>query len=211
MAASSRRRSSTRYFTTRTGRNRMAEPVTALNGARVNGLATVEDGGLTGMITLRGDLASKEMKAAVKKAVGLDIPAQRQALMGEGTAALWMSPDELLLLCPYERVTETIATLEKALKGRHFLAVNVSDARTYLHVSGAGAREVLAKLCPVDLSGDAFSPGMFRRTRMAQIPAAFWLDEAGTFHLVCFRSVADYAFNLLKTAALPGGEVGVYG
>ena len=189
----------------------MAEPVTALNGARVNGLATVEDGGLTGMITLRGDLSSKEVKAGVKKAVGLDIPAQRQALMGEGTAALWMSPDELLLLCPYERVTETIATLEKALKGRHFLAVNVSDARTYLHVSGAGAREVLAKLCPVDLSGEAFSPGMFRRTRMAQIPAAFWLDEAGTFHLVCFRSVADYAFNLLKTAALPGGAVGVYG
>jgi sarcosine oxidase subunit gamma len=80
-----------------------------------------------------------------------------------------------------------------------------------MHVSGAGAREVLAKLCPVDLSPDAFTPGMFRRTRMAQVPAAFWLDAEDTFHLICFRSVADYAFNLLKTAALPGGEVGVYG
>src|SRR6056297_1251491 len=139
MAASSRRRSSTRYFTTRTGRNRMAEPVTALNGARVNGLATVEDGGLTGMITLRGDLSSKEVKAGVKKAVGLDIPAQRQALSGEGTGALWMSPDELLLICAYDQVAQTIATLEGALKGQHFLASNVSDARTYLHVSGPGA------------------------------------------------------------------------
>ncbi|MDZ7710937.1 MAG: sarcosine oxidase subunit gamma family protein [Roseovarius sp.] len=189
----------------------MAEPVTALGGARFEGLATIEEAGPTGMITLRGDLSSKEVKDAVKKAVGLGIPAQRQALEGQGTAALWMSPDELLLMCPYDEVAGTIATLEEALEGQHFLAVNVSDARTFLRISGAGARETLAKLCPVDLSRDAFTPGMFRRTRMAQIPAAFWLDESGTFHLICFRSVADYAFNLLKTNALPGGEVGVYG
>jgi sarcosine oxidase subunit gamma len=189
----------------------MSEAVTPLNGARFEGLATIVDAGLSGMITLRGDLASKEVKAAVKEAIGLDVPAQRQALSGQGTAALWMSPDELLLICAYDSLAETLATLDEALKGQHFLAVNVSDARTYMQISGAGAREVLAKLCPVDLSPDAFTPGMFRRTRMAQVPAAFWLDAEDTFHLICFRSVADYAFNLLKTAALPGGEVGVYG
>lgn len=189
----------------------MAEAMSALGGAKFEGLATIEDVGLTGMITLRGDLSSKEIKAAVKKAVGLGVPEQRQALMGQGTAVLWMSPDELLLMCAYTQVTQTIATLEKALSGQHFLAHNVSDARTVLRISDAGAREILAKLCPVDLSEAAFSPGMVRRTRMAQIPAAFWLNEGGMFHLICFRSVAEYAFNLLKTAALPGGEVGVYG
>ncbi|HKK86571.1 MAG TPA: sarcosine oxidase subunit gamma family protein [Roseovarius sp.] len=189
----------------------MSEAVTPLNGARFEGLATIADAGLTGMITLRGDLSSAEVKDAVQKAVGLDVPEQRQALSGQGTAVLWMSPDELLLICAYDGVVETIATLDEALTGQHYLAVNVSDARTYVHVSGAGARETLAKLCPVDLSAAVFTPGMFRRTRMAQVPAAFWLDEDGTFHLICFRSVADYAFNLLKTAALPGGEVGVYG
>ena len=189
----------------------MSEAVTPLNGARFEGLATIEDAGLTGMITLRGDLSSKEVTAAVKTAIGLDMPAQRQALSGQGAAVLWMSPDELLLMCPYADAAQTIAALEEALNGQHFLVANVSDARTYVRVSGAGARETLAKVCPVDLSEKAFTPGMFRRTRMAQIPAAFWLDEAGIFHLICFRSVADYAFNLLKTAALPGGEVGVYG
>ena len=188
----------------------MADPVTALNGARFDGLATIEDAGPVGMISLRGDLASDDMAAAVQKAVGLGIPAQRRALSTERTAVIWMSPDELLLICAYDAVPQALATLEEALTGRHFLAVNVSDARAVLHISGAGARETLAKLCPVDLAPDAFTPGMVRRTRMAQIPAAFWLDAAGAFHLVCFRSVADYAFNLLKTAALPGGEVGVY-
>ncbi len=189
----------------------MSEAVTPLNGARFEGLAIIEDAGLTGMITLRGDLASKEVKAAVKKAVGLGVPEQRQALSGQGIAVLWMSPDELLLICAYDGVAETIAMLEEALKGQHFLAVNVSDARARLRIEGAGARETLAKLCPVDLSPRAFTPGMVRRTRMAQIPAAFWLDDRDVFHLICFRSVADYAFGALWDAALPGGEIGVYG
>lgn len=188
----------------------MSDAVSALNGARYEGFAVIEDQGLTGMITLRGDLASKHIKAAVKSATGLGVPTQRQALMGQGTAALWMSPDELLLLCPYEKVGDTLAALEAALKGQHFLAVNVSDARTFLRISGKGAREVLAKLCPVDLAPDAFTSGMFRRSRMAQVPAAFWLDSEGAFHLICFRSVAEYAFELLKASARPGGEVGLY-
>ncbi|MGM0659813.1 MAG: sarcosine oxidase subunit gamma [Pseudomonadota bacterium] len=188
----------------------MPEPVTALQGARFDGLATIRDAGPTGMITLRGDLASDGVRDAVHRAVGLELPDQRQALMGDGTAALWMAPDELLLICPYTEVAGRLATLEDALMREHHLAVNVSDARCHLHVTGEGARETLAKLCPVDLSPEAFTPGMLRRTRMAQIAAAFWLDDGGTFHLICFRSVSDYAFNILKTAASPGGEVGVY-
>lgn len=187
----------------------MPDPVTGLRGARYDGLATIADAGPTGMITLRGDLTSDALRDAVSRATGLDAPDQRQALMGEGTAALWMAPDELLLICPYAEAPGRLASLEAALAGQHFLAVNVSDARCHLHVSGEGARELLSKLCPVDLAPDAFTPGMLRRTRMAQIAAAFWLDPGGTFHVICFRSVSDYAFNLLKTAASPGGAVGV--
>lgn len=188
----------------------MPEPVTALQGARFDGLGSIRDAGPTGMITLRGDLASDALRDAVHRSVGLGLPDRRQALMGDGTAALWMAPDELLLICPYSEAAARLATLEDALTHEHHLAVNVSDARGHLHVAGQGARETLAKLCPVDLSPDAFTPGMVRRTRMAQIAAAFWLDDGGTFHVICFRSVSGYAFNILKTAASPGGEVGVY-
>lgn len=188
----------------------MPEPVTALHGARYDGLASIADAGPTGMITLRGDLASDAVAQAVHRATGLDVPAQREACTSDAHAALWMAPDELLLICPHPQVTDSLAAIEAALADQHFLAVDVSDARCHIHVAGSGAREVLAKLCPVDLSPEAFTPGMVRRTRMAQIAAAFWLDEGGTFHLICFRSVAGYAFSVLKTAATPGGEVGIY-
>jgi len=85
----------------------------------------------------------------------------------------------------------------------------VSDARASFRLEGQHAREVLAKLCPVDLALDAFVEGMFRRTRMAQVPAAFWLCEDEAFQIVCFRSQARYVFDLLCVAAQPGSEVGV--
>ena len=77
-------------------------------------------------------------------------------------------------------------------------------------VSGTNAREVLGKLAPVDFSASAFQPGQIRRSRLAQVAGAFWMDDTETFRVVCFRSTADYVFKLLKVAAQPGSEVGFY-
>ena len=139
------------------------------------------------------------------------MPGQREVKVAGENALAWMSPDELLALVPYGEVTDKIAAIDKALAGQHYLAVNVSDARAVFRVSGSGVREVIAKLSPVDLSADAFTPGMIRRTRMAQVPAAFWIGEDGSATIICFRSVAEYVFNLLKGAAAPGSEVGLLG
>jgi sarcosine oxidase subunit gamma len=62
----------------------------------------------------------------------------------------------------------------------------------------------------VDMAPGAFGPGQFRRTRLAQIPAAIWMQDEGVMQIVCFRSVAQYAFDLLKNAATPGSEVGLF-
>ena len=188
----------------------MFDPVSALNGAAFSGIAKVEEAGLAGMITLRGDLSSKGLGAAIKAATGVDIPATNMVAMSDEGGTAWMSPDELLLMVPYADVESKLAVLNEALAGEHALAVNVSDARAVFRVSGKGARETLAKICPVDLSVEAFVAGQFRRTRMAQVAAAFWLDENGVFTIVCFRSVANYVFNLLSNAAHPQAAVGVY-
>jgi len=185
----------------------MSDPVSALNHARFDGIALVEETGLQGMITLRGDLSNRTLKAAATKASGAKMPGQNTANINGATGLCWMSPDELLILCPYAEVTTRLAALTDKLSGTHALAVNVSDARAVFRVHGPSAREVMAKLAPVDLSPDAFTPGTFRRSRMAQVPAAFWMDDAETFRIVCFRSVAAYMFGLLKTAAMPGSEV----
>ena len=150
------------------------------------------------------------MKKAVKKAVGVTMPDTREISMAGDKGLAWMSPDELLLICPYAEVANALETLEKGFGESHALALNVSDARAVFRIKGLHTREVLAKLAPVDLSPQAFGPGMIRRTRLAQVPAAFWMENSETAQLVCFRSVAQYVFDLLKTAAQSGSEVGFY-
>ncbi len=188
----------------------MSNPVTATNGAQFAGIATIADAGLQGMITLRGDLSSSVLGAAVKAATGAAVPAQRKIEISDNGAAAWMSPDELLLLVPYEQAVAKTAELAEALKGEHALAANVSDARSFFSIAGEGARETLAKIAPVDLSAEAFKPGDFRRSRTAQVAAAFWLQKDGSFRVVCFRSVGAYMFNLLSASAHPQSAVGVY-
>ena len=187
----------------------MSEAVSALQGAVSEGFARIEETGLRGMITLRCNLASGALAKALKAVLGAKVPGQRRIVDGAGGRVAWMSPDELLILCAHDRAQAMVGELAAALGREHALVVNVSDARAVFAVSGTGAREVLAKLAPVDLSDEAFQPGEIRRTRLAQVPAAFWINQDGRFEIVCFRSVAQYVFDILKVSAEPGGEVGV--
>lgn len=189
----------------------MSEPVTALGGVRWDaGIATIAEVHLQGMITLRGPLADPAIKNAATGVAAVDFPGQGMANCVEDRGICWMSPDELLVLCPYGTVQPNLEKMQATLAKAHATVADVSDARAVFRLSGPKAREVLAKLVPVDLSPDAFKAGMFRRTRMAQVPAAFWLHEAEMFQIVCFRSHAQYVFDLLRVAAMPGSEVGPY-
>ena len=173
----------------------------ALNGRVVEGAVTVREMGLQGMVTVRGNLASTKLKKALTGLTGGSFPKQREIAANGDKALCWMSPDELLLLVPHGEAGTAVATIDAAMAGQHYMAVNVSDARAMFEVKGPGAREVMARLCPVDFHPDRFAPGEMRRSRMAQIPAAFWMPEEDCFRVICFRSVAEYAFGLLANAA----------
>lgn len=189
----------------------MSNAVTALNGAASReGIATIVEVPAQGMITLRGDLGSAGVKAAATSVAPVDFPQQGQARCVDDTGICWMSPDEALVLCPYDQVGAHLETIKAKLGDGHALAVDVSDARAVFDVSGAAARDVMAKLVPVDLAPDVFGQGMFRRTRMAQVPVAFWLHDTDIFRIVCFRSQARYVFDLLKVAAKPGSRVNMF-
>jgi len=179
----------------------MSDVQLALDGAAFDGLVQIEELAGQGMITLRGDLADDTIRASVNGLFGIDIPAQRGTAFAGDTGALWMSPDEMLLLCPYEGARAMADELAEKVKDAHALVVNVSDARTVFRLKGSMLREVIAKLAPADMSPGVFEPGELRRTRLAQVAAAFWMDDARTARVVCFRSVAGYVFGLLSTSA----------
>ncbi|MCG6904177.1 MAG: sarcosine oxidase subunit gamma [Rhodobacter sp.] len=188
----------------------MSDAVSALGGAVYQGFATISDAGPSGMITLRGDLAASKLRKAVKSATGVDLPDRNRVRFADGKGVCWMSPDELLILCDYAGAGALVARLSEALGGVHHLVANVSDARARITIRGSDLREVLAKLTPADVSPAAMQPGQFRRSRLAQVPAAFWMADESTVEVICFRSVARYVFDILRSAATPGSEVGFF-
>ena len=188
----------------------MSNTRSPLGGKSFDGYVSVAEAPLQGMITLRGDLASTTLVEAVRAVTGAQMPSVRAITSGDKGDVAWMSPDEVLLLVPHDKADDVVAQLETALSGTHVMAVNVSDARALFTVTGTDAREVIAKLAPVDMAPGRFEPGEMRRTRFAQVAAAFWMDKDGAIHVICFRSVAQYVFDLLAQAAQPGGEVGVF-
>lgn len=185
----------------------MSDAVTALGGGWFEGFVTVEEMPLQGMITLRGDLSSNAVKNASTGVAGVDMPAMGEVFNVDQRGICWMSPDELLILTPYAEVDQAIETMRRTLQGEHAMVVDVSDARAVFRLHGPDVREVLAKVSPADLAPDSLAPGQMRRTRLAQVAAAFWLRDEETAHVICFRSVAQYVFDLLSNAAKPGSEV----
>lgn len=179
----------------------MSDPVTALGNAVADGPVRVAETGPHGMITLRAVLSDTGVARAVKSAVGLALPGPRAMVSAEGRSLLWMSPDEALVIVQRGDLAGVQAALTDALGSAHALVADMSDARATFRLTGEDAhlREVLARLAPVDMA--RFEVGEVRRTRLAQVAAAIWMPEAGVAELICFRSVAQYAFDLLRTAA----------
>lgn len=188
----------------------MSDRSSALEGSSYDGAVCVEEAGLRGMVTLRGDLGQKKLRDAVQKIARVEVPAPRCIWMDGDRGAAWMSPDELMILCTHDDATGVVAEFSKALESVHHLVADVSDARAVFRVHGPEVRDVLAKLTPADLHPDAIGEGEIRRTRFAQVAAAFWFTAPDTVEIVCFRSVAQYVFDLLSNAAHPGADVGYF-
>ena len=171
------------------------------------GYVTIRQKSDHSMFTLRASLASSKVKAALKTCLGVAVPKRGTYAQTGETLLAWMSPDELLIMVPRAAGRASFAALEQALDGLHYLLADVSDARASFSIQGSAAREVVAKLAPMDVSSAQFPIGSFARTRFAQVACAIFVEQEDHLSIICFRSVQDYVFALLCGAAKPGSEV----
>jgi sarcosine oxidase, subunit gamma len=147
---------------------------------------------------LRGN--SQAMTAA-GSALGLTISQQacRAAVNGTQAAALWLGPDEQLLLAPES--ADLAATLTPALRDLPHSLVDVSHRQTALEISGPHAAAVLNAGCPLDLDLSAFPVGMCTRTVFAKAEIVLWRTSTDVFHVEVWRSFASYLTEFLAEVA----------
>lgn len=160
-------------------------------------LAPLADGG---RLNLRLDPALAEAAA------GWSLPtAAGTVWQGEGgRRALWLGPDEWLLLCPLAEVGEASAALAAALAGHHHALVDLTDNYASLSLAGRPAADVLAKGCPLDL--DRFAVGRVAQSLIGKVDAIIERrpDSPGgglVFEITVRRSFAHYTWEWLADGA----------
>jgi sarcosine oxidase subunit gamma len=142
-------------------------------------------------------------RAAAAQAFGTAIPATacRAATHG-GRAALWLGPDEWLLIAADGAAAILGAALNEALQGLPHSLVDVSHRQVALALDGPQAATLLAAGCPLDLDARAFPVNMCTRTVLGKAEIVLWRTAADAFRIEVWRSFAAYLSAFLAEAAL---------
>ncbi|HEX3498086.1 MAG TPA: sarcosine oxidase subunit gamma family protein [Stellaceae bacterium] len=155
------------------------------------------------MVALRVDLRDADARSAVETALHAALPDANRTIACAGGSALWLGPDEFLIVTEPGGETALTATLSAALRGRRGAVVDISDSRTIIALSGRHARDLLAKGSGLDLHPRSFGPGQCAQSFLAKVKIALHqLDDAPSYHIIVERSVAEYLFLWLADAAL---------
>lgn len=149
--------------------------------------------------SLRGEL-SVLASALAPSGAPISLSACR-AVEAEGCAALWLGPDEQLLLVQEgdaarltQRVTDHLAAVPHSL-------VDISQRQAAFQITGENARTLLAAGCPLDLRDGAFPVSMCTRTIFEKCEIVLWRRSAGSWHLEVGRSFAWHVTAVLAQAA----------
>jgi len=148
---------------------------------------------------LRGGAA---VMAIAYEVLGFSAPTQacRASRSGE-CAALWLGPDERLLLTGSDEGAAMSARLEQALAPYPYALVDVSHRQVSLQVCGAHCEILLAAGCALDLDAAYFPVDMCTRTLLAKAEIVLWRTAPQCFQIEVWRSFAAYVAGFLNVAA----------
>ncbi len=138
----------------------------------------------------------------VEDVLGFALPREAcRAAGADGRHALWLGPDEWLLLAPVEAKLDR--TLAFAIGDLPHSLVEVSHRQLGLQLEGAHAAAALSVGCPLDLDLAAFPVGMCTRTLVAKAEVVLWRTGETCFHIEVWRSFSPYLWQYL---VLSGAE-----
>lgn len=178
--------------------DRIAERRSVLDGLLLpvrDGVASVTETAPASRLIYRGD------PGLIGDAFGIALPTTPMQAQASGTrAALWLGPDEWLLLAAESEAAAVAIALAGALDGKPAALVDVGHRQLGLIVSGPRAAALLNAGCPLDLDETAFPVGMCTRTILAKAEIVLWRTESGAFRIEIARSFAPYVVAFLAEA-----------
>jgi sarcosine oxidase, subunit gamma len=139
--------------------------------------------------------------AAAGQAFGVALPTEAcRAAVSASRAALWLGPDEWLLLAAPDDVAAIMHQFSVALAGAPHSLVDVSQRSAAIAVSGAQAATLISHGCALDLAHAAFPVGTCTRTLFEKAEIVLWRTDEHTYHVEIERSFAPYVWRMLSQA-----------
>ena len=175
------------------------------NGAveEANSGLRLEERALLGHVNLRGDHNDALFAASIRSALGFSVPTATNTFVSrEGNTAVWLGPDEWLIVTQSGEETDLIDRLRRALTGIHSSVTDITGGQTVLRLSGPKVHDLLAKGCTLDLHARSFGPGQCAQTNIAHAAVTLLqIDDSPTYDVVVRRSFARYLALWIEDAA----------
>jgi sarcosine oxidase, subunit alpha len=151
-------------------------------------------------LAIRGGTAAA---TAIGLAFGVLLPTVPcRAMTARDRAALWLGPDEWLILAPAGAAIELVALAIKAVGAHPASVVDVSQQTAALEIAGERAAWCLNAFCALDLDRRIFPPGTCTRTLLGKAEVVLWRIGVEVFRVETPRSLFPHIWACLEEARL---------
>jgi sarcosine oxidase subunit alpha len=182
-----------------TGEPLLAGRVLPAPVARPSGVVQLTVLAATTRLSVRAGSAAA---TAIGLALGVLLPSVPcRSIISRDRAALWLGPDEWLILAP-ENASDLAAQATRAAGEHAASIVDVSQRSQTLEITGPRAAWCLNGFCALDLDLHAFPVGMCTRTVFGRAEVVLWRIAAEVFHLDVARSLVPYVWLCLEETRL---------
>ena len=168
----------------------------------IEGAHSLHEAELKGKLNIRGNASDPEFVYGIKEALEMDLPVSSNSLQHHETRTLfWLGPNEWLLHCELDQVTQTEQRIRQSLERLHFAVTEVTDYYTVLRLSGPQAEALLRRGTPLDLHPSVFGPDSIAQTRFGHASVVLHrLDDGETWDIQVRWTYAQYVWDYLVSA-----------
>jgi len=172
---------------------------------RFAALSTATDGALSirelpfvSQVDLRADPKDADLMQRLATAIGFTLPTVPNTVTSrEDRRALWLAPDEWLVVGPDGQQGAIERELRNGLNSAFGSIVDVSANRTVIEIRGGKARDLLAHCVPIDLDARVFSAGRCAQTLLVKAHVIIECRDESGLILYVRASLATYAADWL--------------
>ena len=178
------------------------KPFVALSTAS-RGALSIRELPYLALVNFRADPNDTDAMQRLASGLEFALPVVPNTVTSRGDRrALWLGPDEWLIVGPEDQEKAIAQTLRDGLEGAFSSIVDLSANRTILEIGGPNARDLLAHGVPIDLDVRSFGPGRCAQTLLAKAQVIIErLSDDPTFHVYARSSFASYVADWLLDAA----------